>query len=98
MLETCPVLAFTPDVEAARARFLACYRRGARGFFERIALPEAGGTSEQSAKWMAEMEFVAAIANDEQLEWQHWQAKRQAQEQERRAELERAQQERARGR
>jgi len=63
---TCPVRVFTPDIEADLELFRMTHavRTGAGGpYWERIALPAAGGVDDQSPRTLAVLSWIARIAN-----------------------------------
>lgn len=60
---TCPVLAFTPEVEEAHRWFFATHERTEQGW-RRTALPEAGGYGDQDSLRMSMIECVQGVLNE----------------------------------
>lgn len=63
---TCPVLAFTPQVEAVLQWFaLTHVLQGGFGWvlWQRVALPEAGGVGDQPARLMEALGWVGQLRN-----------------------------------
>lgn len=68
ILHTCPVLAFTPETEAALALFRHTHGVTAAGFgaawFEERALPAEGSVEQQPAKLMQALAWLESVHND----------------------------------
>lgn len=69
MVNRCPVLAFTPDVEEAMAVFRHAYEVTSNGFgavwYRRTALPVEGGIEAQPAKVMQQLQWLERLNNDQ---------------------------------
>lgn len=72
---TCPVRVFTPAIEADLALFRLTHtvRHGASGvpYWERVALPAAGGVDDQSPQILDTLAWIARVANGVLLERAH---------------------------
>lgn len=67
-LHICPVLLFTPALETTLTWFDLTYAlqvQPGSARWVRTALPEAGGLSEQPARLMAELAWIAQVRNEQ---------------------------------
>lgn len=63
---TCPVLAFTPEVDHVLSWFYATHEltnADGRVWWRRTALPQAGGVGDQDCQLMEELEYFQALTN-----------------------------------
>jgi hypothetical protein len=66
---TCPVLAFTDEVEELTTWFAACYdldvdSMSGRAVWRRKALPAAGGVGDQDARLFHGLEYLCSVQNE----------------------------------